>query len=560
MARVRALVGSLTAAVLFATVVPAVGDDGAPTPSPTPTETATVIAEPEVSTSPEPEATETPEPEATDTPEPEATESPEPVPSEDPVPVVGETSAPEAVADAPVLPAAVGCSVDLRSAGVKPVGEHSFLWGWATNCGPSVTVQTRTTADWATAGTATVGAGGYFTFLTPNATQHGLHLFRAGAEPTWSPEVRLERLPTLTAYSAGSKAVGENTFLWGSVSDPAATVVVQVQEGTQWRDVADGTPSATGSYAILLSHGSTEPGTYTFRAVTRTALGTEVASAPVGLARLRTVTAYSAGTKPVGQVTNTWGTVAGAPGVRVWTEVDLGGGRWSTSQISTTSQTGSFVIPLTYGATTPGTYRWRVAAQAPEGVVRSAVFTLTRTAIGFQSTITNTTSAEVSSTYRAGCPVGPSDLSTIRMSYRDYAGTIRTGEMIVRRDTATAVRDAFREAYDGGFRVAQMRNPNVWGGDDIKMMAANNSSAFNCRQVTGNPYRVSPHSYGRAVDVNPAENPYLAGGRWYPSATYSTYRPAGVIGMHYPDGAFVRAMERRGFEWFSGWDWHHFER
>jgi hypothetical protein len=39
-------------------------------------------------------------------------------------------------------------------------------------------------------------------------------------------------------------------------------------------------------------------------------------------------------------------------------------------------------------------------------------------------------------------------------------------------------------------------------------MEANNTSAFNCRQVVGNPYKLSPHSYGTSIDVNPVQNPY----------------------------------------------------
>ena len=53
-------------------------------------------------------------------------------------------------------------------------------------------------------------------------------------------------------------------------------------------------------------------------------------------------------------------------------------------------------------------------------------------------------------------------------------------------------------------------------------MAANNTSAFNCRKVVGNPYRISQHSYGNAIDINTVRNPYVVGSRVYPAfaATY----------------------------------------
>ena len=39
-------------------------------------------------------------------------------------------------------------------------------------------------------------------------------------------------------------------------------------------------------------------------------------------------------------------------------------------------------------------------------------------------------------------------------------------------------------------------------------MASGNTSGFNCRGVVGNPGVASPHSYGRAIDLNTWENPY----------------------------------------------------
>ena len=46
--------------------------------------------------------------------------------------------------------------------------------------------------------------------------------------------------------------------------------------------------------------------------------------------------------------------------------------------------------------------------------------------------------------------------------------------------------------------------------DDDLSMAADNSSAFNYRPVTGGT-RLSNHAYGRAVDINTFENPYVKG-------------------------------------------------
>lgn len=100
-------------------------------------------------------------------------------------------------------------------------------------------------------------------------------------------------------------------------------------------------------------------------------------------AQAETVYSISTGhvhTKPVGERTNVWGTVrtVQAP-VAVWTEAYVGG-RWLTSQKSTTNASGGYALPLTYGMNQEGTHQFRVSALAPDGsVVRSEPFTIVRT-------------------------------------------------------------------------------------------------------------------------------------------------------------------------------------
>lgn len=54
-------------------------------------------------------------------------------------------------------------------------------------------------------------------------------------------------------------------------------------------------------------------------------------------------------------------------------------------------------------------------------------------------------------------------------------------------------------------------------GSDDRSMAANNTSAFNCRLTTSGT-RLSEHSYGKAVDINPVQNPYVKGETTLPPA------------------------------------------
>ncbi|GAB3082061.1 M15 family metallopeptidase [Intrasporangium mesophilum] len=172
--------------------------------------------------------------------------------------------------------------------------------------------------------------------------------------------------------------------------------------------------------------------------------------------------------------------------------------------------------------------------------------------------------ADVRYTWRPGCPVGPAGLRKVEMTYRTYDGRLRRGVLIVRSTQATAVAAVFRAAFRNGFRINRMDNPNVWRGDDEAMMAADNTSAFNCRRVTGNPSRLSPHSYGTAIDVNPRRNPYrAANGRWYPpNGIRWVNRSLRDRGMLFAWSTLTRQIVSRGGIWGGYWpnpDYQHYE-
>ena len=104
---------------------------------------------------------------------------------------------------------------------------------------------------------------------------------------------------------------------------------------------------------------------------------------------------------------------------------------------------------------------------------------------------------------------------------------------------------------------------DAYGGSDFRSIEADNTSAFNCRYVDGTT-RWSEHAYGRAIDLNPIENPYVtAGGTTSHRASRSflrrtPYRP----GMAVDGGAVVRAFDAVGWGWGGRWsgdrDYQHF--
>ncbi len=166
--------------------------------------------------------------------------------------------------------------------------------------------------------------------------------------------------------------------------------------------------------------------------------------------------------------------------------------------------------------------------------------------------------------YRAGCPVAPAQLRLVRVAYWGFDGRRRVGSLVVNSRVTGDVVTVFRRRYAARFPVRRMVPISAYRGDDDASMAADNTSAFNCRPVYGAATgRWSMHAYGLAVDVNPVENPYLLGGRARPPAgrrylDRSRVRP----GMAVAGGVLVRAFESVGWGWGGRWsgspDYHHF--
>jgi hypothetical protein len=100
-----------------------------------------------------------------------------------------------------------------------------------------------------------------------------------------------------------------------------------------------------------------------------------------------------------------------------------------------------------------------------------------------------------------------------------------------------------------------MQPIEAWRGDDFRSIEADNTSAFNCRPATGSS-RWSEHAYGRAIDLNPLENPYVSGG----ATSHARSRPyldrsrvARRRGVIADGGIVTRAFARIGWRWGGRW-------
>jgi hypothetical protein len=125
------------------------------------------------------------------------------------------------------------------------------------------------------------------------------------------------------------------------------------------------------------------------------------------------------------------------------------------------------------------------------------------------------------------------------------------------------MRQVFRTLFRKRFPIRRMRLVDDYGGSDFDSIEADNTSAFNCRPVAGGG-RWSQHAYGRAIDVNPIENPYV-----YANGTTSHRASRPYLdrarhrrGMAFQGGVLVRAFRRAGWGWGGRWspdkDFQHF--
>ena len=203
---------------------------------------------------------------------------------------------------------------------------------------------------------------------------------------------------------------------------------------------------------------------------------------------------------------------------------------------------------------------WGVFPAGAEGVVAEGFYYLPLTdALKKRITGMSFPQGEAQITY--------DDLRYIRLKYFDFEGQVHEdGELIVHAGLAAEVTEIFYELFEAEYPFASIRLVDDYGeqGDDNLSMAANNTSAFNYRLVTGTD-TLSFHSYGAAIDINPLLNPYIDGERVAPeNAEQYANRSLGLPGMIDHEDICYRLFTERGWRWGGDWegdkDYQHFSK
>jgi len=171
--------------------------------------------------------------------------------------------------------------------------------------------------------------------------------------------------------------------------------------------------------------------------------------------------------------------------------------------------------------------------------------------------------------WKKGCPVPVEDLRYLRIKHIDFNGKDQIGEIIVHKEVSVNVTKIFEELYNLDYPINKMRLVSDYKGSDWQSIEADNTSAFNCRMATGSK-KFSKHSYGKAIDINPIENPYIfrSGKSSHKASTpylkrIRTSEDTLQTAMLLPNDNVVQIFKKYGWSWGGDWkpikDYQHFE-
>lgn len=171
--------------------------------------------------------------------------------------------------------------------------------------------------------------------------------------------------------------------------------------------------------------------------------------------------------------------------------------------------------------------------------------------------------------YKKDCRVLRSSLRYLHLLHYTEDGRIKLGEMICHKDIADDLTDIFRKLFEAKYPIENMQLIDNYGADDIRSMEYNNTTCFNYRTVAGLK-KLSNHSLGKAVDINPLYNPYVK------RRKDGTYNVSPEKGRQYADRTKTfkykidrndlayRLFKQHGFRWGGDYrslkDYQHFEK
>jgi hypothetical protein len=152
-------------------------------------------------------------------------------------------------------------------------------------------------------------------------------------------------------------------------------------------------------------------------------------------------------------------------------------------------------------------------------------------------------------------------LSLVDVLYYSFDGRKHQGQIVVNNEMEDDVYELFSYIEKILFPIGKVVPIAAYQWNDYDSMADNNTSSFNFRVIEGTN-KLSMHSLGKALDINPVQNPVV-----YPNGVVAPegakYRPQ-ESGTFIADHPIVQEFLRRGWHWGGNFeqpkDYHHFEK
>lgn len=170
--------------------------------------------------------------------------------------------------------------------------------------------------------------------------------------------------------------------------------------------------------------------------------------------------------------------------------------------------------------------------------------------------------------FKENCTTPREDLRYLKVLHYNKEGEELEGELICHKDIADDLLAIFRELHRAKYPIERMVLIDEFDADDEASMRANNTSAFNFRPASG-MRRLSKHSTGMAIDINPLYNPLVKHREGRTKVYPSTATPYIDRTRDFPykivkGDLCYRLFKQHGFSWGGDWrrskDYQHFEK
>lgn len=174
--------------------------------------------------------------------------------------------------------------------------------------------------------------------------------------------------------------------------------------------------------------------------------------------------------------------------------------------------------------------------------------------------------------YPKECKIRRTDLRYLQVLHINFKGETKVGELVCNKAIADDMLAIFQKLYESRYPIARMMLIDEYNADDEASMRDNNTSCFCYRTVSGST-RLSAHSQGMAIDINPLQNPCVRTNKEgrltsiqpdTKEARQYIMRNSGKAHIITRDDLCYKLFVKHGFTWGGAWrsvkDYQHFEK